>query len=75
MTIADFRHEAVFYADEREEFAVAGAHSGAVRMRGVGEPIWPGRGAAHLEECQWHEALINRAFAELQGFWLICPQR
>ena len=54
-------------------FSVAGAHRGAVRMRGVGEPIWPGRAAAQMEECHWHEALINRAFARLQGFWLICP--
>ena len=54
-------------------FSVAGAHRDAVRMRGVGEPIWPGRAAAQLEECHWHEALINRAFARLQGFWLICP--
>ena len=54
-------------------FSVAGTHRGAVRMRGVGEPIWPGRAAAQLEECHWHEALINRAFARLQGFWLICP--
>jgi anti-sigma regulatory factor (Ser/Thr protein kinase) len=54
-------------------FSLAGAHRGAVRMRGVGEPIWPGRAAAQLEECHWHEALINRAFARLQGFWLICP--
>jgi anti-sigma regulatory factor (Ser/Thr protein kinase) len=56
-----------------DEFAIAGARSGAARMRGVGEPIWPGRGAVQLEECQWHEALINRAFADVQGFWLICP--
>lgn len=54
-------------------FSVAGAHPGAPRMRGVGEPIWPGRAAAQLEECHWHEALINLAFARLQGFWLICP--
>jgi len=55
------------------EFAVEGAHRGALHMRGVGEPIWPGRAAAQLEECHWHEALINRAFARLPGFWLICP--
>jgi anti-sigma regulatory factor (Ser/Thr protein kinase) len=56
-----------------DEFAASGAHDGRVRMRGVGEPIWPGRGAAQLEECHWHEALINRAFAHVEGFWLICP--
>jgi anti-sigma regulatory factor (Ser/Thr protein kinase) len=53
-----------------DEFAASG---GGVRMRGVGEPIWPGRAAAQLEECHWHEALINRAFAHVDGFWLICP--
>ncbi len=54
-------------------FSVAAEHRGAIGMRGVGEPIWPGRAAAQLAECHWHEALINRAFAGLQGFWLICP--
>jgi anti-sigma regulatory factor (Ser/Thr protein kinase) len=53
-----------------DEFAES---DGTVRMRGVGEPIWPGRNAAQLEECHWHEALINRAFAHVEGFWLICP--
>lgn len=56
-----------------DEFAVSWMHRGAVRMRGVGEPIWPGRAAALVEECHWHEALINTAFAQVQGFWLICP--
>ena len=56
-----------------DEFAASGAPGGSVRMRGVGEPIWPGRGADQLEECHWHEALINRAFAHVEGFWLICP--
>ena len=54
-------------------FALAQEQRGVVRMRGVGEPIWPGRAAAQLEECHWHEALINTAFAHLQGFWLVCP--
>jgi anti-sigma regulatory factor (Ser/Thr protein kinase) len=56
-----------------DEFALAQERRGAVRIRGVGEPIWPGRVAAQLEECQWHEALINTAFAHVRGFWLICP--
>ncbi len=33
-------------------------------MRGVGEPIWPGRTPDELVECQCHEALLNTAFAE-----------
>ena len=40
-------------------------------VRGVGEPIWPGRGAAELVECQLHESLLNLAFEE--DFTLLCP--
>ncbi len=29
--------------------------------RGIGEPIWPGRPALELEECQLHESLLNVA--------------
>ncbi len=56
-----------------DEFALVQERRGAVRMRGVGEPIWPGRAGAELEECHWHEALINTAFADVRGFWLVCP--
>jgi anti-sigma regulatory factor (Ser/Thr protein kinase) len=42
-------------------------------MRGVGEPIWPGRSPAELVECQCHEALLNHAFADADGFHLVCP--
>jgi anti-sigma regulatory factor (Ser/Thr protein kinase) len=42
-------------------------------MRGVGEPIWPGRTPDELVECQCHEALLNTAFAETDGFHLLCP--
>jgi anti-sigma regulatory factor (Ser/Thr protein kinase) len=49
---------------------VAG-RSGAVR--GVGEPIWPGRSPAELVECQCHEALLNTAFAGTAGFHMLCP--
>jgi anti-sigma regulatory factor (Ser/Thr protein kinase) len=56
-----------------QDFAVRQSDRGAARMRGVGEPIWPGRTSAQLEECHWHEALINRAFGMRQDFWLICP--
>ena len=30
-------------------------------VRGVGEPVWAGRSAAELAECQLHEALMNVA--------------
>jgi anti-sigma regulatory factor (Ser/Thr protein kinase) len=43
------------------------------RFRGIGEPIWAGRTAEELIECQHHEALLNVAFAESQPWWLLCP--
>lgn len=45
------------------------AHNGPVR--GVGEPIYLGRGQAELVECQLHESLLNLAFVE--DFALMCP--
>jgi anti-sigma regulatory factor (Ser/Thr protein kinase) len=42
-------------------------------MRGIGEPIWAGRSANELWECQLHETLINLAFADADEFRLICP--
>jgi anti-sigma regulatory factor (Ser/Thr protein kinase) len=42
-------------------------------VRGVGEPIWAGRSSAELVECQLHESLLNLAFAEADGFRLLCP--
>lgn len=42
-------------------------------VRGIGEPIWSGRSHDELVECQLHEALLNLAFAEVEGFRLLCP--
>ncbi|MET0693569.1 MAG: MEDS domain-containing protein [Propionibacteriaceae bacterium] len=42
-------------------------------VRGIGEPIWPGRRAEELAECQLHEALLNVAVEPTVPFWLICP--
>ena len=42
-------------------------------LRGIGEPIWPGRTAAELVECHHHESLLNLAFADTRAFWLLCP--
>jgi len=42
-------------------------------MRGIGEPIWPERGADELPECHRHEALLNLAFEAASSFWLLCP--
>ena len=42
-------------------------------LRGIGEPVWAGRGAAELVECQLHESLLNVAFADIGPFRLLCP--
>jgi MEDS: MEthanogen/methylotroph, DcmR Sensory domain len=42
------------------------------RVRGIGEPIWAGRGSDELVECHRHEALLNVAFGD-PTFWLLCP--
>jgi anti-sigma regulatory factor (Ser/Thr protein kinase) len=42
-------------------------------VRGVGEPVWPGRSPAELLECQLHESLLNLAFAGREQFNLVCP--
>lgn len=50
------------------------SHEGAGRrVRGVGEPVWPGRSHAELLEAQRHEVLLSIAFTDLDDFWLICP--
>ena len=46
-------------------------HDGPIR--GIGEPIWAGRGGAELVECQLHEALLNLAFDGADEFRLLCP--
>lgn len=40
---------------------------------GIGEPVWPGRNAAELDECERHEALLNLAFDDGPGWHLLCP--
>ena len=42
-------------------------------LRGVGEPVWPGRHPAELAECRLHEALLNLAFDPGTPLWLRCP--
>jgi anti-sigma regulatory factor (Ser/Thr protein kinase) len=46
---------------------------GAVPVRGIGEPIWAGRSANELVECQRHETLLNVAFADSGTWRLLCP--
>jgi anti-sigma regulatory factor (Ser/Thr protein kinase) len=49
-------------------------HAGAGwRFRGVGEPVWSGRSPEELAECARHEALLNLAFEDSPGWWLVCP--
>jgi anti-sigma regulatory factor (Ser/Thr protein kinase) len=47
------------------------AHPGR-KLRGIGEPIFPERGAAELTECQHHERLLNPALEDSELF-LVCP--
>ena len=47
--------------------------AGGRPLRGIGEPIWPGRTDAELVECHHHESLLNLAFAGTPAFWLMCP--
>ena len=47
-------------------------HRGEGRLRGIGEPIWAGRTADELVECERHEALLNLALAGAD-MWLACP--
>lgn len=43
------------------------------RVRGIGEPAWPGRSEAELAECERHESLLNLAFADGPEWSLLCP--
>jgi anti-sigma regulatory factor (Ser/Thr protein kinase) len=45
----------------------------SARFRGIGEPIWSGRSADELVECQRHEGLLNVAFDGAPAWWLVCP--
>ena len=46
---------------------------GALPVRGIGEPIWAGRGEHELVEAQRHESLLNVAFASSGTWSLLCP--
>jgi hypothetical protein len=48
-------------------------HGGRGRFWGFGEPVWPGRSAAEMVEVERHEELLNLAFADADGFTLLCP--
>jgi anti-sigma regulatory factor (Ser/Thr protein kinase) len=55
----------------RDVLAEHGANGRPVR--GVDEPIWAGRGADEIVECQRHETLLNLAFDDGPGWRLLCP--
>jgi anti-sigma regulatory factor (Ser/Thr protein kinase) len=42
-------------------------------VRGIGEPVWAGRRATEIAECQLHEALLNLAVEPDTALWLLCP--
>jgi anti-sigma regulatory factor (Ser/Thr protein kinase) len=49
-------------------------HAGRGRgVRALGEPVWPGRSAAELDECARHESLLNVAFTRGRAWRLLCP--
>lgn len=48
------------------------AHGGRP-VRGVGEPVWPGRTRHEIDECQRHEGLLDVAFASPPAWSLLCP--
>jgi anti-sigma regulatory factor (Ser/Thr protein kinase) len=42
-------------------------------VRGIGEPVWPGREPAEIDECERHESLLNVAFSPSPAWSLLCP--
>jgi anti-sigma regulatory factor (Ser/Thr protein kinase) len=42
-------------------------------VRGIGEPVWPGREHHEIDECQRHESLLNLAFSGRPAWSLLCP--
>ena len=42
-------------------------------VRGIGEPIWPGRSGHELTECPRHASLLNVAFDAGPAWHLLCP--
>jgi anti-sigma regulatory factor (Ser/Thr protein kinase) len=42
-------------------------------VRGIGEPAWPGREPAEIDECARHESLLNVAFSPPPAWSLLCP--
>jgi anti-sigma regulatory factor (Ser/Thr protein kinase) len=47
--------------------------NGGRPARGIGEPVWPGREPAEIDECERHESLLNVAFSPSPAWSLLCP--
>jgi hypothetical protein len=47
--------------------------NGSRPVRGIGEPVWPERSPAAMEESHRHEALLDVAFAPAPAWSLLCP--
>lgn len=47
-------------------------HAATHPVRGIGQPIWPGRTRDELVEAQRHESLLNLAFRDAPA-WILCP--
>jgi anti-sigma regulatory factor (Ser/Thr protein kinase) len=56
------------WADALQERSDAGQ-----RLRGIGEPAFPGRRELEFVECQLHEQLLNHAFDGGPAWRLLCP--
>jgi anti-sigma regulatory factor (Ser/Thr protein kinase) len=41
--------------------------------RGIGEPIWPGRSQAEIDECERQDAVLQEVFADGPAWRLLCP--
>lgn len=57
---------------EWESFLDGRCNGGAPPL-GIGEPVWPGRRAAEIDECMRHEDLLNHAFDGGRAWSLLCP--
>jgi anti-sigma regulatory factor (Ser/Thr protein kinase) len=49
------------------------AEAGGAPVRGIGEPVWPGRSETEIIECEHHEALLDLAFTGGPAWRLLCP--
>jgi anti-sigma regulatory factor (Ser/Thr protein kinase) len=47
--------------------------NGGRPVRGIGEPVWPGREPAEIDECERHESLLDVAFSPPPAWSLLCP--